>query len=76
MTAAHRINAHPMLHLRIAGHSAELPLATLKLDLDATDTQVKLAVGRYLDLSEGALNDYVVVRHTHTIVVRPGAVYG
>jgi hypothetical protein len=65
-----------MLHLRIAGHSAELPLATLGLSLDATDAQVKLAVGRYLDLSEGTLADYVVVRHAHTIVIRPEAVYG
>jgi hypothetical protein len=65
-----------MLHLRIAGHSAELPLVTLGLSLDATDTQVKHAVGRYLDLSEGVLDSYVVARHAHTIVVRPEAVYG
>jgi hypothetical protein len=65
-----------MLYLRIAGHSAELPLSTLGLSLDATDTQVKLAVGRYLDLSEGVLADYVVARYVHTIVIRPQAVYG
>jgi hypothetical protein len=66
----------PILHLRIAGCSGELPLAALDLDLDATDTQLKLAVIRYLNLSEDALAGYVVVRHAYTIVIRPEAVYG
>ena len=76
MTAARLTNIHPMLHLRIAGHSAELPLAALGLDLTATNIRVKSAVGRYLDISEDTLDGYVVVRHAHTIVVRPEAIYG
>ena len=76
MNVTVRDETRPMLHLRIAGNSASLPLEQLDLCLDVCDEQIKAVVGSYLDLPAGYLQDYVVARHAHTIVVRPEAVYG
>ena len=66
----------PVLHLRIAGHSTELPLAALRLDAASPDARIKQAVAAHLELPLATLDDYVIVRHAHAIVVRPEAVYG
>ena len=70
------IDRQPMLHLRLDGRSAELPLAALGLSLAASDSQIKHAVARHLDRPAEALDDHVLVRHDHTIVLRPEAIYG
>ena len=71
-----RIDTLPILHLRIEGHSEELLLSELGLSLAASDSQIKAAVARHLERSSDSLDDYVVVRHDQTIVVRPEAIYG
>jgi hypothetical protein len=65
-----------LLHVRFNGRSQELPLTALALDRDATDDQIRAAVTTHLDCLPGALDDHVVARHDHAIVIRPEAVYG
>ncbi|HET8842468.1 MAG TPA: hypothetical protein VFN35_13440 [Ktedonobacteraceae bacterium] len=64
------------IHVRIAGRSEELSLAALGLLADATDAQLKNAVGRHLDLPARALADHVIIRTSQAIIIRPEAIYG
>lgn len=65
-----------IVHVRVAGRSAELNLAALSLPYDAPDSQIKAAVARNLDLPASALADHVIVRTSQAIIVRPEAIYG
>ncbi len=76
MTQFANTQTQPVLHVRLAGQSAELPLARLDLDLASSDARIKEAVARHFEHPVAFLDDYVVVRHEHSIVVRPEAVYG
>ena len=64
------------VHIRVNGRSAELTLAELNVQADATDVQLKIAVARCLDLSATALASHVIVRTSQAIIVRPEAIYG
>lgn len=64
------------VHVRFAGRSEELTLATLNLTDNASDTQIKRAVARHFDLSPTYLDELVVVRTSNAIIVRPEAIYG
>lgn len=64
------------IHVRVAGRSEELSLAALGLQSDATDMQLKDAVGRYLGLPASALANHVVIRTSQAIILRPEAIYG
>ena len=68
--------ADRIVHVRVAGRSEELKLAALGLQSDATDSQIKEAVVRALDLPTSALAGHVIVRTSQAIVVRPEAIYG
>jgi hypothetical protein len=68
--------AQPVLHLRFAGRSAEVPLAALRLSMTSSDQQIKQAAARFLDQPPSALDSYVIVRHDRAIVARPEAIYG
>lgn len=68
--------ADRVVHVRVAGRSEELKLAALGLQSDATDSQVKEAVVRALDLPAGELTNHVIVRTSQAIIVRPEAIYG
>ncbi len=68
--------ADRIVHVRVAGRSEELHQAALGLQDDATDSQIKEAIVRALDLPAGALADHVVVRTSQAIIVRPEASYG
>ena len=63
-------------HVRVAGRSEELNLAALGLQSDATDSQIKEAVVRALDLPASELANHVIVRTSQAIIVRPEAIYG
>lgn len=76
MSMTARTLEQPMLHLRFNGHSAELPLRALRLTMAASDEQVKHSVARHFECPIAALDQYVVIRHQTTIVVRPEAIYG
>lgn len=68
--------ADRIVHVRVSGRSEELNLATLGLQTDATDSQIKEAVVRSLDLPASSLADHVIVRTSQAIIVRPEAIYG
>jgi hypothetical protein len=68
--------ADRIVHVRVAGRSAEMNLAALNLSSDATDSQIKTAVVHSLDLPANALADHVIVRTSQAIIVRPEAIYG
>lgn len=76
VTQSVRNTMQQMLHVRLDGQSAELPLAALDLSPEAADQQIKQAVARHFGRPATALGHYVVVRHTGAIVVRPEAIYG
>jgi hypothetical protein len=65
-----------IVHVRVAGRSEELKLAALGLQSGATDSQIKEAVVRALDLPTSALANHVIVRTSQAIIVRPEAIYG
>ncbi len=64
------------VHVRVAGRSAELDLAALNLPADATDSQLKGAVVRHLDLPAESLARHTIVRTSQAIIIRPEAIYG
>jgi hypothetical protein len=68
--------ANRAVHVRVAGRSAELTLADLSLQADATDSQIKSAVARHLDLPAQNLVGHVIVRTSQAIIIRPEAIYG
>lgn len=68
--------ANRTVHVRVAGRSEEIALATLNLRADATDAQFKAAVARHLDLPATELASHVIVRTSQAIIVRPEAIYG
>ncbi len=65
-----------LLHVRFDGRSEELNLDALNLSAEATDAQIKQALEQNFDLSEGHLQNCVVVRTSRAIIVRPEAIYG
>jgi hypothetical protein len=71
------INAARVLDVRFDGRSLDVRLADLDLATGLSDTEVKLALARRLDVSEESLHDYVVDRHpTGNLTVRPQVVLG
>lgn len=68
--------ADRVVHVRVAGRSVELNLATLGLSNDATDSQITEALTQALDLPASALAAHVIVRTSQAIIVRPEAIYG
>lgn len=68
--------ANRIVHVRVAGRSEEMDLVALGLHNDATDSQLKEAVTRALDLPANSLADHVIVRTSQAIIVRPEAIYG
>lgn len=67
----------PMLHVRYAGRSVDIPLDDLDVGRQSSDRQIKKAAAAYLDLSARDLSGYVIDRHqTDNLTIRPEAVYG
>ncbi len=64
------------IHVRFDGRSAELPAAMLRLGNTPDDMQIKRAIASHFDLPFSYLDNYVVVRNSNTIIVRPEAIYG
>ncbi len=68
--------AHQTVHVRVNGRSEEIPLAQLGLAQHSTDSELKDAVVRYLDLPVDSLRSHVIVRTTQAVIIRPEALYG
>lgn len=65
-----------IIHVRFAGRSEEINMTALHLSSDASDKQIKHALAGHFDLPATSLDDYVVVRNSTAIIVRPEAIYG
>jgi hypothetical protein len=70
------ITGTPVVHVRFDDHSEELSLTALRLNLAATDAEVKYAVACHLDRPVAELANHVIVRTDQAIIVRPEAIYG
>ena len=64
------------VHVRFDGRSEELTMAILHLDSQATNPQIRQAVISHFDLPSHYLDNHVIVRTNHAIIVRPEAIYG
>ena len=69
--------AEPTAHVRFAGRSFDVPLASLDLGAASGDGQVRRAMARFLSVPESKLDPYVIDRHPNgNLTVRPEAVFG
>lgn len=76
MTMLTTQNTGPILHVRFEGRSEEFSLAALNLSHQATDEQIKQAVATHFDRPARTFEDYVIVRNSEAIILRPEAIYG
>jgi hypothetical protein len=66
-----------VIHVRFAGQSFDLLLASLGVGTASTDAQIKRAVAEYLNVSMDRLADYAIDRHENgNLTMRPEAVFG
>src|SRR5207244_76466 len=74
---AERQSGVAVVHIRFDGRSLDIPQSELDIGAGSSDTEIKRALARHLDVSEGKFRDYVVDRHdTGNLTVRPEAVFG
>lgn len=77
-----RLNFRPdgrtaVLHLRFDGLSRDIELALLDLGVAASDSSIRAAVARFVDVPAADLSGYVVERHENgNLTLRPEAVFG
>lgn len=66
-----------VMHVRFAGRSEDLDLATLgSIGPNASDQAIWSTLASRYDCSAVDLTDYVIVREPQAIIVRPKAIYG
>ena len=66
-----------VVHVRFEGRSQDITFGALGLSDPNSNTEVRRALARYLDVPANKLADYVVQRHANgNITVRPEAVFG
>ena len=67
----------PVLHVRYAGRSDDIPLGDLDIGAASPDREVHKRLAIRLNIQVGALRDYIVDRHANgNMTVRPEAVFG
>jgi hypothetical protein len=72
-----QINTAPVLHVRYAGRSFDVPLELLDVNANSGVRQIKRALAAHLDVAEAKFNDYVVDVHANgNLSLRPEAVFG
>lgn len=75
--AARFADAGPVLHVRFAGQSFDVPLASLEVGAASDDRQIKQAVATRLLVSIDRLDGYTIDRHANgNLTIRPEAVFG
>ena len=73
----HYMTDEAVVHVRFAGRSFDVPLATLDVGRASNDGDVKRAVAGQLEVPLSRLADYVVDRHGNgNLTLRPEAVFG
>jgi len=65
-----------LVHVRFNGRSEELDLQMLDVGPDVRDTDLRTALAKHYECSVADLDDYVIVRESNAIIVRPVAIYG
>ena len=66
-----------VIHVRFAGESFDLPLATLDVGTKSSDAQVRSAVAMNLTIPLDRLDDHVIDRHANgNLTIRPAAIFG
>ena len=66
-----------MIHVRNDGRSLDLLAEDLRITAVMSDTEIRQAVARHLDVALDAFEDLVVDRRpSGDVVLRPEAVYG
>jgi hypothetical protein len=66
-----------VVHIRFDGRSLDVAQGILDVGAASSDTDIKRALARYLDVPEAKLRDYVIDRHdTGNMTCRPEAVFG
>ena len=74
---AERQSGVSVVHIRFDGRSLDIPQSELDVGVASSDSEIKRALARRLEVSEAKLRDYVVDRHdTGNLTVRPEAVFG
>jgi hypothetical protein len=74
---AEREQAVAVVHIRFDGKSLDIPQGDLDVGTASSDSEIKRALARYLEVPEAKLRDYVIDRHdTGNMTVRPEAVFG
>ncbi|HUB27170.1 MAG TPA: hypothetical protein VL992_17225 [Tepidisphaeraceae bacterium] len=69
--------AGSVIHVRYAGQSFDVPLASLDVDAGTNDRLIRQAVANRLLLTQDRLADYVIDRHANgNLTIRPEAVFG
>ena len=77
MARNHYMTDEAVAHVRFAGRSFDVPLATLDVGRASSDGDVKRAVAGHLEVPPSRLADYVVDRHGNgNLTLRPEAVFG
>lgn len=77
-----RLNFRPdsktaVLHLRFDGRSRDIALDVLDVGTASSDTVIKAAVARFVDVGVAELSDHIVERHENgNLTLRPEAVFG
>jgi len=75
--AARFLDGGALLHVRFAGQSFDVPLATTDIGIASDDAQIKRAIATRLLVAEERLMDYVIDRHANgNLTIRPAAVFG
>jgi hypothetical protein len=75
--AARFVDAASVIHVRYAGQSFDVPMASLDVGTTTDDRQIRQAVANRLLLTQDRLADYVVDRHANgNLTIRPEAVFG
>ena len=72
-----KLHEGAVVHIRFEGRSLDIAQGDLDLGPGSSDTEVKRALARYLEVPEAKFRDYVIDRHeTGNLTVRPEAVFG
>ncbi len=66
-----------VIHVRFAGQSFDVPLASLDVGVQSADGAIRAAVANWLRVSPARLEAYVIDRHANgNLTIRPEAVFG
>lgn len=67
----------PIVHIRFRGASRDIEAASVGITATSREPEIRLALARFLEVSEAALTGHVIERHASgNVTLRPEAVFG